>query len=79
MELRNDTETVSQFYEKDHDRLDNLFWDFQKWKNENYPRARENFVSFKFGLQRHIVWEEEVLFPFFERNTGMNQRGPLRS
>jgi iron-sulfur cluster repair protein YtfE (RIC family) len=70
------TITVREFFEQDHDRLDNLFRDFQKWKNENYLKAKENFVAFKFGLQRHIVWEEEVLFSFFERNTGITEGGP---
>ena len=26
--------------------------------------------EFKIGLQRHIVWEESVLFPRFEHKTG---------
>ncbi len=63
-------EKISAYYEKDHDRLDDLFKNFQKWKREDFPRAREFFVSFKFGLQRHIIWEEEVLFPLFEDKTG---------
>jgi len=67
---------ITPFYSDDHDRLDNLFKEFQKWKRESYPRARENFVAFKFGLQRHIVWEEEILFPVFEKHTGMKDYGP---
>lgn len=66
---------ISEYFEKDHDRLDELFVNFQKCKRTDMPRARDFFVGFKFGLQRHIVWEEEILFPFFERKTGMSQ-GP---
>ena len=38
--------------------------------------AKEAFKAFKFGLQRHIVWEEDVLFPLWEEKTGMSQGGP---
>jgi hemerythrin-like domain-containing protein len=63
--------TIREYYEADHDRLDELFKTFQNWKRKDYPRAKEAFVAFKFGLQRHIVWEEEVLFPIFEEKVGM--------
>lgn len=66
---------ISEYFEKDHDRLDGLFINFQEWKRKDYPKAREFFRDFKFGLQRHIVWEEEILFPLFEQKTGMTQ-GP---
>lgn len=69
-------QTISEFYAQDHDRLDQLFLDFQKSKRESYPHAKEYFVAFKFGLQRHIIWEEQVLFPFFEQATGMKDHGP---
>lgn len=66
---------ISEYFEADHDRLDQLFKNFQEWKAKDYARAKENFVAFKFGLQRHIVWEEEILFPLFEKLTGVTQ-GP---
>ena len=66
---------ISEYFEKDHDRLDDLFRSFQEWKAKDYPRAKENFVAFKFGLQRHIVWEEDILFPLFEKGSGVTQ-GP---
>jgi len=67
--------SISEYFAKDHDRLDDLFKNFQHWKHSDYRRAKEFFVAFKFGLQRHIVWEEEILFPLFEKKTGM-QFGP---
>lgn len=66
---------ISEYFEKDHDRLDGLFLSYQNWKRTDFAKAREFFVSFKFGLQRHIIWEEEILFPLFERKTGITQ-GP---
>ena len=60
----------------DHDRLDELLADFRKWQRVDWAKAREAFKQFKFGLQRHILWEESVLFPLFEEKTGMQDSGP---
>jgi regulator of cell morphogenesis and NO signaling len=71
-------ENIKTYFEKDHDRLDELFRNFQKLKRVDYSKAKEFFKEFKFGLQRHIVWEEEILFPMFEQKTGMAYNGPTR-
>jgi regulator of cell morphogenesis and NO signaling len=68
--------TISAFYEQDHDRLDELFKTFQKFKRSDFSKAKEAFKDFKFGLQRHIVWEEDLLFPLWEEKTGMSEGGP---
>ena len=70
------TQSVQTSFGADHDRLDELFTSFQKTKREDFVRAREFFKEFKFGLQRHIVWEECILFPLFENKTGMLRTGP---
>lgn len=69
-------ETVYTIFQRDHQQLDRLFRAFQELKRGDFARAKENFVEFKFGLQRHIVWEEDVLFPLWERETGMSEGGP---
>lgn len=63
--------TVSDFFQKDHDRLEDLFQNFQRYKRQDFSKAKEYFVKFASGLRRHIVWEEQVLFPVFEQKTGM--------
>lgn len=68
--------SIQATFDADHDRLDALFADYVQWKRTDYPRARAAFKEFKFGLQRHIVWEESILFPLFEQKTGINQGGP---
>jgi iron-sulfur cluster repair protein YtfE (RIC family) len=68
--------TVLSFMEEDHDRLDNLFKEFKNVKDTDKNKARSFFHEFKVGLQRHIVWEEEILFPLFENKTGMHDAGP---
>jgi len=67
---------ISNYFEEDHDRLDQLFRHFQKTKRTDFARAKEFFRDFKFGLQRHIIWEEEILFPLFEEKTGSASGGP---
>ena len=67
--------TITAFYEQDHDRLDELFKTFQRLKRSDFPKAKEAFKEFKFGLQRHIVWEEDLLFPLWEKETGITEGG----
>ena len=67
---------ITVFMEQDHDRLDGLFKNFQAEKTRDVAKAKECFSEFKRGLQRHIVWEEEFLFPRFEERTGAGNGGP---
>ena len=69
-------QTITALYEKDHDRLDELFKTFQTSKRSDFAKAKEAFKEFKVGLQRHILWEEELLFPMWEEKTGMIEDGP---
>ncbi len=71
-----DRKTISAFYEQDHDRLDELFSTFQMLKRSDAAQAKHTFKEFKVGLQRHIVWEEDLLFPLWEEKTGMREGGP---
>jgi iron-sulfur cluster repair protein YtfE (RIC family) len=71
-----ETKSIREAFAADHDRLDYLFAEFQRLKRIDYPKAKENFKQFKTGLQRHIVWEEQILFPLFEKQTGMRDVGP---
>lgn len=68
--------TIYSFYAHDHDELDGYLKKFQELKRRNYLQAKEYFKKFKFGLQKHIVWEEEILFPLFENKTGLKNSGP---
>jgi len=68
--------TIQHFFQEDHERLDGLFKTFQALKRSDYAKAKEAFIQFKFGLQQHIVWEEEILFPLWERQSGMAEVGP---
>ena len=71
-----ETRTISGFFQGDHDRLDVLLQSFQTLKRRHFSKAKEAFTQFKSGLERHIRWEEEVLFPLWEEKTGMSDSGP---
>lgn len=68
--------TVLSFMGKDHDRLDCLFREYRSQKETDINKAKSSYHDFKIGLQRHIVWEEEILFPIFEQKTSMYDQGP---
>jgi iron-sulfur cluster repair protein YtfE (RIC family) len=70
------TDSIAGYFEDDHARLDRLFQEFQGTKRHDLARAAVSFAEFKAGLERHIVWEEESLFPGFEDKTGMHNAGP---
>lgn len=67
---------VTEFMGKDHDRLDEIFKEFHSIKDSDYDKAMSLYLKFKAGLERHIAWEEEILFPLFEKRTGMHDSGP---
>lgn len=69
-------ESIIDFMGKDHDRLDKIFIEFRDFENKEISIIKSLFHDFKIGLQRHIVWEEEILFPIFEQKTGMYDFGP---
>lgn len=66
-----ETRTISTFFTDDHDRLDALLQSFQVLKRQQVSKAKETFREFKLGLERHIRWEETLLFPLWEEKTGM--------
>jgi len=62
--------SINKHYTEDHNRLDDLFYQFQKLKISDRTKAVQHFQEFKTGLEQHIVWEEEILFPSFEKKFG---------
>lgn len=68
--------TISTMFDEDHERLDALFKSFQTLKRTDFLKAKNAFLEFKAGLQRHVAWEEEVMFPLWEKKSGMTGGGP---
>jgi iron-sulfur cluster repair protein YtfE (RIC family) len=68
--------TILEFISEDHDRLDNKIKMYSTEKLVNVERAEGIFILFKSELERHIIWEEDILFPIFESKTGIKDGGP---
>ncbi|MBI3999494.1 MAG: hemerythrin domain-containing protein [Candidatus Omnitrophica bacterium] len=71
-------ETIASFFQKDHERLDRFFDEFQAVKACDAIGAREHFENFRRGLEQHMTWEEDILFPLFESKTDMKGSGPTQ-
>jgi iron-sulfur cluster repair protein YtfE (RIC family) len=69
------SEMISQFFEKDHREIDALLAavDYRTPK-ESY----ESFHEFHMRLERHIHWEEGVLFPAVAQKAPQLEMGPIR-
>lgn len=59
----------------DHDRLDGLLAAAHA-RVDRGEDPSEQFRAFCAGLERHMSFEEEVLFPAFDRQSGMINAGP---
>lgn len=68
--------TVREYFAQDHDRLDVIFEYFQSLKRTDFEKGQVAFKAFESGLQRHIVWEEDLLFPLWEEKCGVGEGGP---
>lgn len=53
-----------------------MFYDFQRLKSSDRRSAEKAFYEFKAGLERHMVWEEGILFPAFEEKLNHLYDGP---
>ncbi len=60
------TPTISEFYSDDHTRLDGLFEQYLKLKENEPDRAIKVLEEFKFGLEQHMAWEEAILFSEYD-------------
>jgi iron-sulfur cluster repair protein YtfE (RIC family) len=68
--------TILEFMSGDHDKLDNKIKMYSAEKLVDIEQAESIFLFFKSELERHITWEEDILFPVFERKTGIKDGGP---
>ena len=71
------TQTVLDFMMEDHHRLDGIFSKMEDAKNAS--EAKKYFIEFNYGFRRHIVWEEKIFFPIFEKKKGLTRGGPTEA
>ncbi|MDO9467377.1 MAG: hemerythrin domain-containing protein [Thiobacillus sp.] len=68
--------TILEFLGSDHHACDNLFASAEDAVARNdWDSARSLFGQFQAAMARHLVMEEDVLFPAFESRTG-TRAGP---
>lgn len=70
--------TIQHYFQDDHKRLDALLKQYRELKRTDPSKAKEAFAEFLVGLQRHIVWEEAILFPRWEQTTETREGGPTQ-
>jgi len=71
------SDSITSLLEADHERLDAILAGVKRHvAAASRPEAAAEFARFREGLERHIVLEEEVLFPVLEKRTGMADAGP---
>jgi iron-sulfur cluster repair protein YtfE (RIC family) len=75
-EVEDSPVTISSRYAVDHDDIDRLLEEFRASKTGDRPAALAMYRAFKTRLERHIGWEDDILFPLFERLTGLTDNGP---
>jgi iron-sulfur cluster repair protein YtfE (RIC family) len=62
--------TVNQYYTEDHEHLHAALHRFQSLKAGEPDKAAEVFQAFKSDLERHILWEERILFRWYDQQLG---------
>lgn len=68
---------VGEYLGWDHRRLESIFSTTEQHVASGaFGEAGARFAEFSCGLKRHILMEEGILFPAFERATGMSGGGP---
>jgi iron-sulfur cluster repair protein YtfE (RIC family) len=71
-------DSVTDLLQDDHRRLDAVRAEAKRSVTAgDLARAAARFREFRGGLERHIVAEEDVLFPALDRLTGGGAGGPL--
>jgi len=79
MKAKMQEDTIKSYFQEDHERLGNLLKKFRIVSARDIESGRKPFEKFKRGLEQHITWEEEILFPLFESKTGMSGGGPTHA
>lgn len=67
--------TLGEFYQRDHARLNSLWAGFLFLRSEGADAARDAFAAFRQGLERHMSWEDDLLFEELARR--IDERGKL--
>ncbi len=71
---KNNNISISAVCENEHDALDKIFEEYQNYKRTDLIRARKRLLVLKSRLERHLLCEEKIIFPLYERRFRTEQR-----
>jgi regulator of cell morphogenesis and NO signaling len=67
---------VTTFMQQDHDRLNHILNECRILSAKDRAATSEVVLALKKGVERHIGWEEQILFPIFEQRLRVKEYGP---
>ncbi len=69
---------ITEFMHDNHRIMNEIFKHYRTSKPKNKNVAKCLFMQYKIELQKHIAWEEKLLFNLFEERTGIRENGPTQ-
>jgi len=67
---------IKESIKKDHRQLGDMLKAYQKLKDEDESEAKKLFHEIQSRIERHVSWEERILFPRIEARICMNLPPP---
>ena len=64
--------SLTDFFTHDHRACDAAWTELENTSPDDEQLLQQRWQRFSLLMERHMDWEERVLFPAFERKTGMN-------
>ncbi len=58
--------SIYEHYTSDHQHIRQLLERFQRLKTTQHLAAKQALTELRSALERHILWEERILFPWFD-------------
>lgn len=69
---------IGTYFQRDHEEIDVIYGYLRRDVAQKLASAAGLFEEFNERLERHIRWEEEILFPAVEQHSPMTAMGPGR-
>lgn len=73
MILKQGKTKIINTYEDEHKKLFELFNNYRELRKKNPGKAKDIFEEFVLCLQRHMLWEEKMLFPIVKKQSDISQ------
>ncbi len=71
-----DEKSIYEHYTNDHEHIRRLLEQFQRLKTTQPFGAKQALTELRSALERHILWEERILFPWFDHKCAERNYSP---